>query len=261
MSLKHIAVLVSASRHPINGKPRNNRNDSLAMQFGLSLANTNSATMQVLHAGDANNIALQDYLALGANQIDVVSAAGNMIENLAEQLHNADLILMGSKAENAEDSGLLPYLLAAKLNLPLLASALEITPLKNQLEVLQFLPKGKRRRVLVTLPAIVAIHPLAPVELQFAHARQALGTINTLSTNVNSNNNVNNNAATTKPWHLETPRKPIKLAAQYKKTGHERLMDAISSKNKGGTVVIEGNSVEKAQVILNYLREHRLVDF
>jgi electron transfer flavoprotein beta subunit len=39
------------------------------------------------------------------------------------------------------------------------------------------------------------------------------------------------------------------------------MLSAISSESKGGAVVNNGNSVEKAQVILSYLREHRHINF
>ena len=265
MSLKRIAVLVSAGKHPISNVPRHHHNDSLALQLGLNLANKYAATLQVLHAGNVDNPALQDYLALGAPQIDVLPIAGNMVENLAVLLKNTDLILTGTRAENDEDSGLLPYLLAAKLNLPVVAGALALslhdTSLENQrhtaqFEVLQFLPKGQRRRVMVTSPAVIAVHPLAPIKLCFVHAQRGLGRINVIA-NIPSDIE----ASTATAWINELPRKAIKLKAHTKQTGHERLMDAISSKSKGGTVVNDGNNVEKAQVILRYLREHQLTKF
>ena len=252
-SVKKIAVLVSGGRHPVSGQARHCRNDSLALQIGLDLNQSLTSNIRILHAGEANNPALQDYLALGAAQINVVPTTGDIVENLAAQLSNTDLILTGTRAENGEDSGLLPYLLAAKLNCAIVADALEITPQGNKLEVLQFLPKGQRRRVLVSLPAVIVVHPSAAVRLNFIHARQNLGSIVSLP--------VGNSAAKSSQWQSGAPRKPIKLVAQIKQTGHERLMAAISSKTKGGTVVNEGNNVEKAQVILAYLREHQLIDF
>ena len=252
-SVKKIAVLVSGGRHPVSGQARHCRNDSLALQIGLDLNQSLTSNIKILHAGEANNPALQDYLALGAAQINVVPTTGDIVENLAAQLSNTDLILTGTRAENGEDSGLLPYLLAAKLNCAIVADALEITLRDNKLEVLQFLPKGQRRRVLVSLPAAIVVHPSAAVRLNFIHARQNLGSIVTLP--------VGNSAAKSSLWQSGAPRKPIKLVAQIKQTGHERLMAAISSKTKGGTVVNEGNNVEKAQVILAYLREHQLIDF
>ncbi len=249
MSLQRIAVLVSDGKNPVSGEARHCRNDSLALQVGLNLV----PDLTVLHAGNADNPALQDYLALGASHIDVVPTNGDMVESLAAQLQNVDLILTGTRAENGEDSGLLPYLLAAKLNLPLVAGALEITQSGNHLEILQFLPKGQRRRVRVKLPAVVVVHPLAAVELCHVHARQILGNITA--------HPATNSAVHHTPWRIDTPRKPIKLKAPLVQTGHERLMAAITSKNKGGTVVNDGNCVEKAQVILNFLREHRLINY
>ena len=261
--MKQIAVLVSASKHPISGVPRHHHNDSLALQLGLNLAAQYAATLQVLHVGDADNPALQDYLALGASQIDVISMTGNMLEKLTAQLQNVDLILTGTRAENGEDSGLLPYLLAAKLNLPVVTGALEVSlyentldekhALRNKLEVLQFLPKGQRRRVAVALPAVIAVHPLAPLTLHFIHARRNLGHIRVLADQLSD---ADISVSTT--WITELPRKTMKLKAQTKQTGHERLMNVISSKAKGGTVVIDENNVEKAQVIITYLREHQL---
>ncbi len=261
-SVKRIAVLVCAGQHPVSGQPRYCRNDGLALTLGLNLA----STVQVLHAGTASNPALLDYFALGATQIDIVPNSGDMIENLAAQLTDANLILTGTRAENGEDSGLLPYLLAAKLGLPLVADALTITTRDNQLqekqlEVLQFLPKGQRRRVLVSLPAVVAVHPSAAVTLNFIYARQNLGSIATLGLSNTVRSTLSNAATKPSQWRLEKARQPIKLVAKTAQTGHERLMAAISNKAKGGTVVNEGNNVEKAQVILRYLREHQLIEF
>ncbi|MCE9632927.1 MAG: hypothetical protein K8Q92_01955 [Methylophilales bacterium] len=249
MSTRRIAVLVSARRHPVSGEPCHCRNDSLALQLGLKLA----PDLKVLHAGNPDNPALQDYLALGASHIEVIPTNGDLVENLAAQLQHADLILTGTRAENGEDSGLLPYLLAAKLKLPIVAGALEITPRMDQLEILQFLPKGKRRHLRVKLPVVVVIHPLAAVELHHVHARLISGNITALP--------APNTVAYHTPWQKEALRKPIKLKAPLVQTGHERLMAAITSKNKGGTVVNDGNCVEKAQVILNFLREHRLINY
>ena len=253
-SVKHIAVLVSAGRHPVSGEPRHCHNDSLALALGLNLANK----VKVFHAGTPSNQALQDYLALGATQIDVVPNSDDIIESLAAQLTDANLILTGTRAENGEDSGMLPYLLAAKLNVPIVADALEIKANHEQLEVLQFLPKGRRRRVLVSLPAVVAVHPSAAIALHFVHSRKNLGNINTLHA---SDTKAKSPLSDSRQWRAEPVRKPIKLVAQTAQTGHERLMAAISNKAKGGTVVNEGNNVEKAQVILRYLREHQLIEF
>jgi electron transfer flavoprotein beta subunit len=253
--IQRIAALVSIGQHPNSGAARHCRNDSLAMSVGLNLAESESAQMQVLHAGDAQNPALADYLALGAPQIEVIETETDIVENLAENLENTDLILTGSRAESGDASGLLPYLLAAKLNVPLVANALEIKLVADGIEILQFLPKGKRRLVNVQLPAVVVVHPLADVDLHYAFAQKIAGKIVALPALKSTN------TGKIEEQTKRVNRKPIKLKAPEHKSGHERLLAAISSENKGGAVVNEGNSVEKAQVILDYLREHRLVDF
>jgi electron transfer flavoprotein beta subunit len=258
MNIKCIAVLVSTGRHPTSGVPRHCRDDSLALTIGIDLSQTKATKLEVLHAGNANNSALMDYLALGADQINVIPTEPNtdIVESIAERLVDTDLILTGSRAENGQNSGLLPYLLAEKLNIPIVSNVLEIRNIGDKLEVLQFFPKGKRRRVTVNLPAVIAIHPLAPVELRYAYVRQQQGKIIALTkpTNVAVESHLQ--------WDVAPKlRKPIKLKAPENLTGHERLLAAITSENKGGTVVNDGNCVEKAQVILSYLREHQLITF
>jgi electron transfer flavoprotein beta subunit len=258
MNLKRIISLVSTAKHPVSGTPRHCQNDSIAMGLGLTIAKSATAHMEVVHAGSADDPALLDYLAFGAEKINVIPADGNtdIAMLLAENLVNADLILTGSRAESGLDSGLLPYMLASKLNIPIVANALEIKQISSGIEILQFLPKGKRKLVAVSLPAIVTVHPLAPVALNYAYAKKSIGKIN-----VHSNNSKHPNASNL-GWQTQAPmRKPIKLKASETKTGHERLQSAITTEGRNGTVVNDGNNVEKAQVILRYLREHRLINF
>ena len=267
MSIKNVAVLVSAGRHPVSGEARHSRNDSLAMTIGLAFTNdlnsvsANASRIKVMHAGKPDNAALNDYLALGASQIDVIPmvAGADIIDCLVDNLSNTDLILTGSRAECGLDSGLLPYLLAEKLGFSIVANALSIKKTDGGIEVLQFLPKGKRRSVMVQLPAVVVIHPLAPVELRHAYARQMIGNISQLPTSYST---TITNRTNTMQWQTQAFwRKPNKLKARENKSGHDRMLSATVSENKGGAVVNDGNSVEKAQVILGYLREHRLINF
>lgn len=290
----NISVLVSAGRHPVSGAARYARNDAISLSIGLKLAETLGANVEVISASDtfkADNAALADYLALGATEVSVVNTemGEDIVDSVVQHLRlsKPDIILTGSRAENGEDTGLLPYLIAEKLGLPMIANVLEITPIatglggvgdsaaldstalnSKVLEVLQFLPKGKRRRVVVTLPAVIVIHPLATVKLHYAAAKKTTGKITSLPS---SNLPARLNQTRLNPTQIlasvtTNSHKPIKLKAQdgqytAKKTGHERLMAAITTEAKGGAVVIDKSSVEKAQVILRYLREHHLINF
>ncbi len=266
MTIKKISCLVSAGLHPVSGQPRHCKNDSLALNIGLALAQTTAAEMQVLHAGAADNPALLDYLALGASTIEVLTdtAPNQVLAQLRAKLGGSDLILTGTRSESGPATGMLPYCLAEKLHLPLVHNALSVTVLEQAIEVVQFLPKGKRRRVRVALPAVVSIHPMAAVELRYAYARQLGGKIIVSAEAPSLENPSLVNIVEPAPvaWSTQPARrKPIKLKAHENKTGHARMLSAIVSESKQGTVVNEGTCVEKAQVVLNYLREHKLINF
>lgn len=255
-----VAALISAGRHPISGTPRACRGDAVAMGFGRLLA---GSSLRVVHAGAGDEPSLQDYLALGAGTIEALSikADDNVVEALAAHLKGVDIILTGIRAELGAGSGLLPYLLAEALHRPIIANVLEAKVPDNaasgpELELRQFLPKGQRRGVVCSLPLVIAVHPLSPVKLTYAYARRLSGRIEVISP-VPAQNPVVNQG-----WTVEkSPRRPVQLKAQDKKSGHARLLSAIASETKGGVVAFEGTTVDKAQVMLNYLREHRLVDF
>lgn len=250
--MTRIALLVSAGRNPVSGAPRAGRNDAIALEVARALP----GELTVLHAGDPGNPALADYLAYGAAAIEVLPmpAGTDIAPALAERLAGFDLILCGSRAEDGEESGLLPYLLAEKLDFPLVGQALTLAVTGREVEITQFLPKGARRKVGVTLPAIVSIHPMAPATPRYAHARKMAGKIVSLPA-------PSQNTATVTEWRVEpASRAPVKLRAQKKEAGHNRMLSAIAPAAKGGEVLSEGSPAEKAQAILAYLRRHRLTE-
>ena len=256
-----IAVLVSVGRHPVSGTARYSRNDAAALTLALSLTRAHNATLDVLHAGDPSNPALKEYLALGARSVEVLDIAAtpqmqaDAAAPLAARLRGYDLVLTGTRAEGAFDSGMLPYRVANALEMPLVGAAVDITLRDGCAEVRQFMPKGLRRRVEVRLPAVIAVHPLANAAPTYAYARLREGTIRPVATQAAAN--PDDLAWTVRP----AAAKPVRLAAAEKRSGHARMLSATTTESRGGSVVIEGSSVEKAQVILAYLREHQLVDY
>ncbi|MBR8062926.1 electron transfer flavoprotein subunit beta/FixA family protein [Burkholderia ambifaria] len=255
--LQRIAVLVSVGRHPVSGTARYSRNDAAALEVGRQLAEKHRATLDVIHAGDPANEALAEYLALGARQVEVLACrdGDDAAHALAARVEGYDLVLTGTRAEGAYDTGMLPYRVAATLGYPLVGSAVDVTVDGGRAAVRQFLPKGLRRRVDAALPAVVAVHPLANVEPRYAYARLRAGTIRPLLTATGADAE----AAAWKVGAIE--RKPVKLVAAEKRSGHARMLSATTTESRGGNVVNEGSSVEKAQVILAYLREHQLIDY
>jgi electron transfer flavoprotein beta subunit len=256
-TLTRIAVLVSAGRHPVSGVARYSRNDAAALEIGRTLSRQHGARLDTLHAGDPANPALEDYLALGAERIEVLTCGedDDAVAALAVRLQDYDLVLTGTCAEGAFDSGMLPYQLADALGYPLVGAAVEASMGEGRVIVRQFLPKGVRRRVEAALPAVVAVHPLAGVAPRYAYARQQAGSIDVSHVSVPA-------GADAGQWTVAAAqRKPIRLAAQEKRSGHARMLSATTTESRGGSVVIEGTSVEKAQAILGYLREHQLIDY
>ncbi|HML28540.1 MAG TPA: hypothetical protein PKE16_06835 [Hyphomicrobium sp.] len=255
-----VAALVSAGRHPVSGAPRACRGDAIAMALGAGLAGD---ALRVINAGDDQEPALKEYLAYGASKIEVLPMAPDqiVIPMLAKTLSSVDIILTGSKAEHGAGSGLLPYQLAEELGRPVIANAIEVqmqgggaTP---EARVRQFLPRGQRRQIACPLPLVLVVHPLAPVTLKYAYSRRISGSIDRHPAGY-----VENAAGEPPSWAVEAQsRRPVRLKAADRKAGHARLLSAIMSEAKGGVVAFEGTSVDKAQVVLNYLREHRLIDF
>ncbi|MGN6668481.1 MAG: electron transfer flavoprotein subunit beta/FixA family protein [Trinickia sp.] len=255
--LQRIAVLVSVGRHPLSGVQRYSRNDASALEIGRNLAQKHRAQLDVIHAGSRDEPALVEYLALGAREVEVLECAvdEDAATVLAARIGGYDLVLTGTRAEGAFDTGMLPYRLAALLGYPLVGSAVDVHVEAGRVGVRQFLPKGLRRRVDASLPAVVAVHPLANVQPRYAYARLCDGTVRSVRA-------ARSEAREAAAWTIgPIERKPVKLAAPEKRSGHARMLGATTTESRGGSVVIDGTPVEKAQAILAYLREHQLIDY
>ena len=249
-----VAVLISAGRHPVSGFPRACRGDAVAMALGHRLA---GSSLRVVHAGALADPSLPDYLALGAGRIDVVAIADgdDAMPALAAQSKGVDLILTGQQSEQGEGSGLLPYLIAKALQRPVIADALRVDIGAGEVVVRQFLPKGKRRLIAAPFPLVVAVHPMAPVKLNYAYAQRVAGRIELTPASPTP-------CGASSVWTVEPEKRcPVRLKAQDIADAHDRMMSYIQTPSKGGTVAFDGSPVDKAQILLSYLREHRLIDF
>ncbi|WP_034410489.1 hypothetical protein [Derxia gummosa] len=268
MADTRIAVLVSVERHPVSGQWRRNRNDAAALALALRLAADGGVSVEVIHAGDAANPALRDYLALGAGRVEVLPlpAGADALPALAMRLRGADLVLCGSAADNGLGSGMLPYLLGEALGRAVLPQALDVTLKAGGIESLQFLPKGRRRRVEATGASIVCVHPLAGGEQRWSHAKAVGGSVVTAGTGAagavasgQAGVQTGAQAAAWQPPVVEpATRKPRRLKPVDRRSGHARMSAAVDTGGAGGQVVSDGGSVEKAQVLLRYLGEHGL---
>lgn len=253
-----VAVLVSSGRHPVSGRARASPGDVAALDIARRLG----GNLDVFHCGSGDDPALQDYLAYGAARIAIVGGRGDPIEALADRLDPFDVVVTGSRAERGECSGLLPYMLANRLHRSIVGNVLDAKVESGEAIVRQFLPKGKRRRIAVGLPTVLAVHPLAPVATRYAHVSKVHGRIDWPCAGAEDRQRSARDGSAGDVWvRSAASRQLVKLKAQEMKAGHARMLSAVAGEAKSGIVAIEGTDVEKAQMLLAYLREHRLIDF
>jgi electron transfer flavoprotein beta subunit len=269
--MKHglnIAVLVSPARHPLTGAPLRSVADAAAFELACGLAAPERLTVLCAGAVDARD--LRDYLGMGAVAIEVLGAeADDVAPALADRLRGYDLVLCGARSDGAPASGLLPYLLAERMELPLVGDVLEAALSERTLRIRQFLPKGLRRRLEVDLPAVLAVHRSAPQTRQFAYARAQAGSVRNAAGAVpdvdQRGQRGSPHAVPAAPfWQPEmSVRRPRPLKAKVAQSGHSRMQEAIGGDSgaRGGHVIKEGGPQQKAQALLDYLRGHGLVDF
>ncbi|PWR18058.1 electron transfer flavoprotein subunit beta [Zavarzinia compransoris] len=175
-----IVALLSRALHPVSGRPCPSPLDTRAVRLGLGLG-----PVIGLHAGPADE-AIGDYLGHGLDLVRRLDlpAGTDPLPALAADLAAAApmLILAGQRAQGGEDSGQLPYLLAARLGLPLVAGATAIARDGAAWTVEQALPRGARRRTTLAGPLVVTIHPAAPAGLPFAAGARRRGRVETIAT-------------------------------------------------------------------------------
>lgn len=253
-----VVVLVSPARHALSGQPVRSVSDAAAFELGCSLVTPDR--LAVLCAGLTTSAQLNDYLGLGAVAIEVLTVADphDVLPALLARLQGVDVVLCGMRSDGQFASGMLPYLLAEGLQVPLVGDVLEAELAGTTLTLRQFLPKGMRRRLEVATPVVLAVHARAPQTRQYAYARARAGHVFYTAPI---------GGATTAPlaWQFDAvTRRPRTLKAQVAQSGHSRMLGAIGgadSAASGGRVVKEGSAQQKAKVLLDYLREHRLIDF
>jgi electron transfer flavoprotein beta subunit len=259
-----IAVLLSPGRHPLSGRVQAGASDAAAFELACSLLPPELLTFLCVSVDGAVGAAdLRPYAALGATEIGLLAVASGaeLVPALLARLRGFDLVICGLRSDGQEASGLLPYYLAEGLGLPLVTDVLHAQRVAGAVRVRQFLPKGLRRLLELSGPAVLAVHPRAPRTRQYAHARAAAGRVTRVDCAVATSTTYAVGAV----WKYEAvTRRPRPLKAALRQSGHSRMVGAIGGGDgaaRGGDVVKQGNAVEKAQVLLTYLRDHGLVNF
>ncbi|SEQ05684.1 electron transfer flavoprotein beta subunit [Amphritea atlantica] len=252
-----IVSLVSVGKHPQSGRMRRADQDSRAVELGLKLTGDNHSgeSLVVLHAGDPGEPNLRSYAGMGLKSVRVLQLdpAADAILPLGQHLQQcgADIVLTGVRAESGESSGMVPYQLAEKLGWPIVPRVADIVSVKGGVaEVLQALPRGQRRSVMVKLPFIASVDSAAPEARQsaFGPASRALMDIEVVSASVDD---------VRQAWEEAAARKrPKRLKVVKAKTAAERFKAATAkSQGDGGKVMKNESAAEQAQAIFDLLKE------
>lgn len=252
-----IAVLVSVGRHPVSGRGRRAPGDAQALELGLRVAEAAGARLHVLHAGDPEAPALRDYLGMGVGELHVLALPehADAVPALAERLRalHPALVLTGARSEAGWSSGCVPYALAAALNFAVVPAAASLTVGDAAAQVQQALPRGRRRALQVTLPAVLAVDAAAPTARSVAYARARRGRI--VVEQVQRSLFQAAEPGTPQPSRVRPPRLQVEQGA----SAAERLQ-ALTTRGTGSARIVHPNSAsEAAREIHNLLLQRGLV--
>lgn len=244
-------VLLSAGAHPVSGASVLPKLEAQALRLALELGETIG-----LHAGPAAAPA-SDALGHGLGLLKhlVTEEGADPVPALvtALQAERPDLVLAGRRGQGGEETGLVPYAIAAALGMALVADAVALAPGAEPgiLIVEQALPKGAKRRLTVRLPALVTVHPGAPAPSAYAYGVARRGTVTTVAASAA--------AATAVPVMVEERpyRRRPKLMRNAPAAGSaaERLAAATgAAASSGANVMVNPAPDEAARAILAHLR-------
>jgi electron transfer flavoprotein beta subunit len=230
--MSDITVLVAAHSHAVSGRPARSRADATAAALALGLP----GGVRLLTAGAMPDAVARSYLALGATRLEILesTADADAATTLLPTLRDVPWVLTGTRSEAELGSGVLPFALAAALGRPVVTDVLAVEQDGSAWIVTQALPKGARRRLRISPPAVLAISASAPVTLRHSLADALTGSV--------TRTPVPRASAATEPEGKLVPRTLRRkvLEARTVQSGHARMLGAIESPSTGGTVLQTG---------------------
>lgn len=249
-------VLLSAGLHPVSARPAP---VPVEMQ-AIALAQALGVVASGLHAGPGGP-GVADALGHGLGHIDhlPVPRGADPLAALASHLaaNPPQLVLAGRRGQGGEDSGQLPYALAARLGWPLVADAVALELREpGVLAVRQALERGGRRTITVRLPAVVTVHPAAPAAVAFAWARARRGVVEMLPLPPGLEADVPAAPPELRPYRAR-PR--LIRGAVSGGSAADRLKAATESAAADGKLMVKPSPEEAAREILAHLRRLGLV--
>lgn len=248
--MSRIAVLVSTRIDAVSGRATRSSADAAAAALALRL----DPQPLLLASADMSDAVAREYLALGVPTLTRLAtpASADVAAALAAAAASTPLLLCGAQAQSGLGSGLLPYQVAAALGRPLIADVVDLQADGQGWMLRQALPRGARRRLRVTGPAVLVLGERAPAATRHSWDAAQRGLILPASGEMRGHA-----AAVAAPaWSQEPARKQLRpLAPRVQLSGHARMARAVGSgtSSAGGRVLKDGSVEDKARALYEHL--------
>lgn len=249
-----VSVLLSVGQHPVTGRPRRADQDARALELAMQLPDIDVQPIHVGSLSEENEAALRSYLGMGIDHVNLLElhrAADDVLPRLEQGVRDlqSNLILCGNRAEIGEGSGLLPYLLAKRLGWPIVSGIVSIEQLESgRVTLLQALPRGQRRKLIVSLPAVLAIDAAAPGARQSAFGPALRGTL--IPTHTSPPTPISSISPDLTPpthWYFQPAKKrPKRLKIIKATSARDRFKAAAAKTQSSGGIILQGISADSA---------------
>lgn len=207
--------------------------------------------LHAINAGDPGDPALREYLGMGLERVTVLRQPPgcDVLPALLDHLRTIKpaLILAGSAAEDGPGSGMLPYALAQTLGVPILPAAAEVAVNNGLLDVLQALPRGRRRMLRTNLPCVVTVDRSARSPRPSAFARARRGAIDIIEMAPGPRVPADAREIPARP-------RPRRLKIMTGGSAAERYRAATEMQAGRGKLMVDPPADEAARAIMDYLR-------
>jgi electron transfer flavoprotein beta subunit len=264
-----LTVLVSVRIDPVSARPTRSRADAATLALACHALGAGGPP-QVCTAGPLPDAVAREYLAQGVPALQRLAVPEDTLAAVATALaaHCRDqaLVLTSARGESGLATGLLPHVLAERLQRPLLADVIDLQAQPDGgWRVVQALPRGARRAWLLApgAPAVLVTSPrLAQREdLPLRHAWLAAQQGRLMDRPVAAPG-----AAApvhpVPPWQAEPSRRQRRvLSPPATESGAARMARATgtAAPARQAGQLLRGTPAEQARALLDHLRRLALV--
>lgn len=262
-----LAVLVSTRIDPISGRATRSRTDAAAVVLAQRTLGVRAAAVYTY--GSMPDAVGREYLALGITRITKLLAkeggvSADAINPLASACADHRVVLAGGRAESGVASGLLPHLLAERMQRPIITDVIDIQMAPGGgLIVTRALPRGARQRVQVDAGTAVILATSPRLALRADLPQRHSWTDAQAGRIEQRFVTANKGAAPAALWNIEPARKQRRpLVGASNESGASRMARATGTADsgaRGGLVISDGSAEAKAQALLDHLRRLALV--